>query len=134
MVTMITTLTILGKSNWNKMEIYLMLWMWWRMWQTYETTMTQMMMTATTTTLMRMKIPKTKRIPILPTHKWEPPMARDCPIGVEIGIGVFVVVVVVACVSFPKTLVKVCVFFGVWVLFWAFSWVLVCVWSEFFCS
>ena len=30
MVTMITTLTILGKSNWNEMEIYLMLWMWWR--------------------------------------------------------------------------------------------------------
>ena len=71
MVAMITTLTILGKSNWNKMEIYLMFWMWWRMWQTYETTMTQMMMTATTTTLMRTKIPKTKRIPILPTHKWE---------------------------------------------------------------
>ena len=37
-------------------------------------------------------------------------MARDCPIGVEIGIGVFLVVVVVACMSFPQTLVKVCVF------------------------
>ena len=67
---MITTLTILGTSNWNEMEIYLMLWMWWRMWQTYATTMTQMM-TATMTTLMRKKTPKTKRIPVLPTHKWE---------------------------------------------------------------
>ena len=90
MVTTITTLTILGKSNWNEMEIYPMLWMWWRMWQTYTTTMTQMMMTVTMTTLMRKKIPKTSRIPILPTHKWEDgAMARDCPIGVEIGIGVF---------------------------------------------
>ena len=71
MVTTITKLTILGKSNWNKTEIYLMLWMWWRTWKTYTTTMTQTMMTATTTTLMRKKIPKTKRIPILPTHKWE---------------------------------------------------------------
>ena len=33
-------------------------------------------------------------------------MARDCPIGVE----VFVVVVVVVCMSFPQTLVKGCVF------------------------
>ena len=34
--------------------------------------------------------------------------ARDCPIGVEVGIG-FVVVVVVAYMSFPQTLVKGCV-------------------------
>ena len=58
-------------GNWNKMEIYLMLWMWWRMWQTYATAMTQMTMAATMTTLMRKKTPKTKRIPILPTHRWE---------------------------------------------------------------
>ena len=71
MATMITTLTILGKSNWNETENYLVLWMWWRMQQTYATTTTQMTMTVTMTTLMRKKIPKTKRIPILPTHKWE---------------------------------------------------------------
>ena len=71
MVTTITTLTILGKSNWNEMEIYPMLWMWWRICQTYATTMTQMMTTVTMTTLMRKKTPKTKRSPILPTHKWE---------------------------------------------------------------
>ena len=72
METMITTLTILGKSNWNEMEIYLTLWMWWRMWQTYAITMTQTMTTATMTTLMmKTPLPKTKRIPILPTHKWE---------------------------------------------------------------
>ena len=68
MVTTITTLTILGKINWNKTEIYPMLWMWWRMWQTYATTMTQMTTTVTMTTLMRKKIPKTKRIPILHTQ------------------------------------------------------------------
>ena len=119
MATMITTLTILGKSNWNKTEIYQILWMWWRMQQTDATTMTQTMMTATTTTLMRKKIPKTKRIPILPTHKWRMgAMARDCPIGVEIGIGVCCCCC--CCVhQFSQTLVKVCVvlvcgcFFGV---------------------
>ena len=36
-------------------------------------------------------------------------MARDCPIGVEIGI-VFLDVVVVVCMSFPQTLAKVSVF------------------------
>ena len=52
-------------------------------------------------------------------------MARDCPIGVETGIGVFVVVVVVvACMGFPQTLVKVWVllvcgcFFGHFVEHW----------------
>ena len=70
MVTMTTTLTILGKNNWNEMEIYLMLLMWWRTQQTYTTTMTQMVMKVTTTTLMmKTPLPKTKRIPILPTHK-----------------------------------------------------------------
>ena len=54
------------------MEIYLTLWMWWRMWQTYTTTMTQMMMTVMMTTLMmKTPLPKTNRIPILPTHKWD---------------------------------------------------------------
>ena len=53
MVTTITTSTILGKSNWNETEIYLMLWIWWRKWQTCTTTMTQMMMTVTMTTLIR---------------------------------------------------------------------------------
>ena len=57
MVTTITTLTILGKSNWNETEIYPMLWMWWRMQQTYATTMTQTMTTAMMTTLMMLKIP-----------------------------------------------------------------------------
>ena len=71
MVTMITTLTILGKNNWNETAIYPMLWMWWRTQQIYATTMTQTTMTVTMTTLMRKKIPKTKIIPILPTHKWE---------------------------------------------------------------
>ena len=50
MATMIMTLTILGKSNWNEMEISMMLWMWWRTWQTYATTMMQTMMTVTMTT------------------------------------------------------------------------------------
>ena len=48
-------------------------------------------------------------------------MARDCPIGVEIGIGVILVVVVVACMSFPQTLMKVCVFLVCGCFFWAFS-------------
>ena len=57
--------------------------------------------------------------------------ARDCPIGVEIGIGFFGVVVVV-CMSFPQTLAKVCVF-GVCVLFWGiFLSVGVCVECIFF--
>ena len=91
MVTTITTLTIWGKRNWNIMEMYLMLWMWWRTWQTYATTMTQMMTTVTTTTLMmKTPLPKTKRIPILPTHKWE-----DGGYGQR-----FVVVVVVVSMSF----------------------------------
>ena len=72
MAAMTTTLIILGKNNWNEMEIYLTLWMWWRMWQTFATTMTQMAMKVTMTTLMmKTPLPKTKRIPILPTHKWE---------------------------------------------------------------
>ena len=130
MVTMITTLTILGKSNWNKMEIYLMLWMWWRMWQTYTTTMTQMM-TVTTTTLMRKRIPKTKRICILPTHKWE-----DGDYGQRLSHRCrnrnrFFLVVVVACMSFPQTLAKVCVcFWCVGSLFGCFLECL-CLWSEF---
>ena len=112
MVTMITTLTILGKSNWNKMEIYPMLWMWWRMWQTYATTTTQTMTTVTMTTLMRKKISKTKRLPILPTHKWE-----DGGYGQRLSHRCrnrdrcFLVVVVIACMSFPQSLVKMCVFF-----------------------
>ena len=88
MVTTITTLTILGKSNWNEMEIYLMIWMWRRMWQTYATTMTQMT-TVTMTTLMRKKTPKLKEYPSYPhTGGRMGAMARDCPISVEIGIGV----------------------------------------------
>ena len=71
MVTTFTTLTILGKSNWNEMEIYPMLWMWWRMQQTYATTMTQAMTVTMTTLMMKTPLLKTKRIPILPTHKWE---------------------------------------------------------------
>ena len=107
MATMTTTLIILGRINWNEMEIYPTLWMWWRMQQTYTTTMTQTMMKVTMTTLM-MKTPllKTKRIPILPTHKWEDGgngqrLSHRCK---------SVVVVVVACMSFPQTLVKGCVF------------------------
>ena len=86
MATTITTLTILGKSNWNETEIYPMLWMWWRMRQTYATTMTLMMMKVTMTALtMKTPLPKTKTIPILPTHKWDDgAMARDCAIGVEV--------------------------------------------------
>ena len=114
MVTMTTTLTILEKNNWNETEIYLTLWMWWRTWQTYATTMTQMMMKATMTTLMmKTPVPKIKRIPILPTHKWDnggygQRLSHRCR-------SVFVVVVVVACTSFPQTLVKgcVCAFLGV---------------------
>ena len=111
MVTMITTLIILGKSNWNKMEIYLMFWMWWRMRQTYATTMTQMTMTAVMTTLVRKKTPKTKRIPILPTHKWEDGgydqrLSHRC----RCRNRCFLVVAVIACMSFPQTMVKGCVF------------------------
>ena len=99
------------------MEIYLMLWMWWRMQQTYATTMTQMMTKVTVTTLiMKTLLPKTKRIPILPTHKWDnggygQRLSHKCR-------SVFVVVFdVVACMSFPQTFAKgcvflVCVFFG----------------------
>ena len=111
MATMITTLTILGKRNWNEMEIYLMLWMWWRTWQTYTTTTTMTMTTATMTTLMRKEIPKTKRIPILPTYKWE-----DGGYGQRLSHRCrnrnrcFLVVVVVACMSFLQTLANVCVF------------------------
>ena len=119
MATMITTLTILGKNNWNEMELYLMLWMWWRMQQTYATTMTQMMTKVTMTTLMmKTPLPKTKRIPILPTHKWDnggygQRLSHRCR-------SVFVVVfVVVACMSFPQTFAKGCVFL-VCVCFWAF--------------
>ena len=105
---MTTTLIILGRNNLNEMEIYLMLWMWWRMWQTYATTMTQTMTKATTMTLMmKTPLPKTKRIPILPTHKWA--TARDCPHRCR-SVFVVVVVVVVACMSFPQTLVNGCVF------------------------
>ena len=32
--------------------------------------------------------------------------AKDCPICVEVGIGVFLVVDVVVCMSFPQTLAK----------------------------
>ena len=72
MVTMTTTLIILGRNNLNEMEIYLTLWMWWRMWQTYTTTMLQMMMKVTMTTwMMKTPLPKPKIIPILPTQKWE---------------------------------------------------------------
>ena len=60
-------------------------------------------------------------------------MARDCPIGVEVGISVFLVVVVVACMSFPQTLVKGCVVLGCGCFFGHFLEHL-CVWSEFFCS
>ena len=74
MATTTTTLIILGRNNLNETETYQTLWMWWRMWQTYATTMLQMMMKARTTTWMMktpLPIPKPKRIPILPTHKWE---------------------------------------------------------------
>ena len=78
----------------------LMLWMWWRTWQTYATTMTQMMTTVTMTTLIRKKYLKLKQYPSDPhTSERMGAMARDCPIGVEIGI---VVVVVVVCMSFPQ--------------------------------
>ena len=99
--------------------------------QTYITTTTQTMMTVTMTTLMmKTLLPKSKRIPILPTHTSGRmgAMARDCPIGVEVFV--VVVVVVVACVSFPQTLVKGCVVLvcGCFGLFLA----LVCVWNEVF--
>ena len=104
-------INILGKSNWNEMEIYPMQWMWWRMWQTYTTTMTQMMVTATMTTLMRKKMPKNKRIPSVPTHKWKDGgysqrLSHRCRSRNRCVL----VVVVVPCMSFPQTLVKVCVF------------------------
>ena len=97
MVTMITTLTILGKSNWNEMEIYPMLWMRWRTWQTYATTMTQMT-TAATTTLMRKKTPKLKEYLSYPhTRGRMGAMARDCPIGVEVGIGDLLLLLLLLC-------------------------------------
>ena len=132
-LTMVTTLTILGKSNWTETEIYPMLWMWWRTQQTYATTMTQMT-TVTMTTLMRKKIPKTKRIPTLPIHKWE-----DGGYGQRLSHGCrnrnrcfFCLFVVVVCRSFPQTLAKVCGCFGVWVLFLGiFLSIGVCVFSVF---
>ena len=106
---MTTTLIILGRNNLNKMEIYLTLWMWWRMQQTYTSTTTQMMTkVAMTTWMMKTPLPKTKRIPILPTHKWE-----DGGYGQRLSHrcrSVFVVVVVVSCMTFPQTLANVCVF------------------------
>ena len=105
---MTTTLIILGRNILNKMEIYPTLWMWWRTQQTYTTTMTQTMMKATTTTwMMKTPLPKTKRISILPTHKWE-----DGGYGQRLSHrckSVFVVVVFVACMSFPQTLANGCV-------------------------
>ena len=116
---MTTTLIILGRNNLNKMEIYLMLWMWWRMWQTYTTTTTQTMTKATMTTLMmKTPLPKTKRIPILPMHKWE-----DGGYGQRLSHTCrsdFVVVVVVVCMSFAQTLANGCVFLGHVCFFWAF--------------
>ena len=115
MATMITTLTILGKSNWNEMEIYLMLWMWWRMQQTYATTMTQMTTTVTRTTLMmKTPLPKTKRIPILPTHNWE-----DGGYGQRLSHrcrSVCCCCCCCVCEFSPNLGEGVCVF-GVWVLF-----------------
>ena len=77
------------------------------MWKTYATTMTQTTMKATMKTLMmKTPLPKTKRMPILPTHKWE-----DGGYGQRLSHmcrSVFVVVVV--CMSFPQTLAKGCVF------------------------
>ena len=109
MVTMTTTLIILGRNNLNEMEMYLTLWMWWRMWQTYATTMTQTMMKVTMTTwMMKTPLPRTKRIPILPTHKW-----KEGGYGQRLSHrcrSVFVVTVVVSCMSFPQTLVNGCVF------------------------
>ena len=101
---MTTTLVILGRNNLNEMEIYLTLWMWWRMWQTYTTTMLQMMMKVTMTTwMMKTPLPKPKRIPILPTQKWE-----DGGYGQRLSYrckSVFVVIFVV----FPQTLATGCV-------------------------
>ena len=132
MVTMITTLTILGKSNWNETEIYPMLWMSWRTQQTFATTMTQMMTTATTTTLMREKIPKTKRRPILPTHKWEDGgysqrFSHRCRDRNRCFFGCCC-----CCVhEFSPNLGKGMCVFGVWVLFWGiFLSIGVCVWGE----
>ena len=67
-------------------------------------------MTVTTTTLMRKKIPKTKRIPILPTHKWE-----DGGYGQRLSHRCrnrnryFCCCCYCVC-EFPQTLAKVCVF------------------------
>ena len=108
MVTMTTTLIILGRKHLNEMEIYPTLWMSWRMWQTYATTMTHTMMKVIMTTwMMKTPLPKTKRIPILPTHKWE-----DGGYGQTLSHrcrSVFVFVVAVACMSFPQTLANGCV-------------------------
>ena len=72
MATPTTTLIILGRNNLNEMEIYSTLWMWWRTRQTYATTTSQMMMKVTMTSwMMKTPLPKPKRIPILPTHKWD---------------------------------------------------------------
>ena len=74
METMTTTLITLGRNNSNKVETYLTLWMWWRTWKTYATPTSQMMMKVRMTTWMMktpLPIPKPKRIPILPTYKWE---------------------------------------------------------------
>ena len=130
MVTTTTILIILGRNNLNKTEIYPTLWMWWRMRQTYATTMTQTMMKATMTTwMMKTPLPKTKRIPILPTHKWE-----DGGYGQRLSHRCrSVFVVVVSCMSFPQTLVNECEFL-VHVCFLGHFRALVCVWNELFCS
>ena len=66
-----------------------------------------MMMKARMTTWMMktpLPIPKPKRIPILHTHKWEDgATARDCPIGVEVFLLLFLL-------HFPQTLATGCVF------------------------
>ena len=91
--------------------------MWWRTWQTYATMMTQMMMKVTTATwMMTTPLPKTKRIPILPTHKW-----KDGGYGQGLShrrrSGFFVVVVL--CMSFPQPW-RMGVCFWCMCAFWAF--------------
>ena len=124
MATMTTTLIILGRDNLNEMEIYWTLWMWWRMQLTYTTTMSRTMTEVTTTTwMMKTPLPKPKRIPILPTHKWE-----DGGYGQRLSnrCRSFLLLFLLC---FPQTLVTGCVFLVCVCFFQVFFLVL-----ELFCS
>ena len=94
--------------------------------QTYATTTSQMMMKVTMTSwMMKTPLPKPKRIPILPTHKWE-----DGGYGQRLFHrcrSVFALIFV----SFSPNLGDWLCVFGV-CFFQAFFLVLVCLWNELF--